>query len=272
MGSKDEFAGPRRRGTWLLLFAGFCSVVGWVSTSLLLLTGYTNSRHFATLSATVLTVARSLLFTSFIVVLAVVFLGWGLRRLKGIRGQARDVLIATTLFPSILLFPVLRYVGIGVIMLTPFCIAHARAAVLGPRIVQSARSPDDTCEAYVIDRPSIDGPNHHLYVRDSRQHETEVAALPEDVDFNKAIRWSPHGDVVVFRTHFSLIGYRVADGRKAEVTLGGERHWRKNGTFWVDYAAAKRLGEIAFPEPGSFRFRLEGTDLWQAVDFEGDRE
>ncbi len=272
MASIDESASPRRWVTWLLLFAGFCSVVGWISTNALLLTGYTNSRHFATLTATLLTVARGLLFTSFFPVCAAVFLAWGLRRLKRVGGRARDLLVAASLFPSILLFPVLRYVGVAVIMLTPFCLAQARAAVLGPPIVQSARSPDGACEAYVIDRPSIDGPNHHLYVRRDPRQAVKIAALPEDVDFNKAIHWSPHSDVVVFQTHFSLIGYRIADGRKAKVTLGGARHYRKNGTFWVDYEAAKRVGEIAFPEPGSCRYCLEGTDVWHVVDFDGDHE
>lgn len=268
MTASDESVRPGRRSTWLLLFLGFSSVAGWIGTNGLLLMNYTNSRHFATWEATLQTVTWSLICTSFLVVSAAVFLPWGLRRLRRMEAPARENLVASSLCPSILLSPILMYADVGVILLAPFCLAQVRALVLGPHVVQSVNAPDGKWAAYVIDRPCIDGPDHHLYVRCGRQPAVEVAALPEDVDFNKAIHWSPDSDVVVFQTHFSLIGYRIADRRKAEISLGGEPHWRKNGTFWVDYDAAKRVREVAFPEPGSFGYSLEGTASGQTVRFD----
>jgi YD repeat-containing protein len=267
MSSVDELAGPGRRSTWLLLFAGFSGVAGWIGANGLLLTHYTNGRHFTTGSATLRTVAWSLLCTSFFLALAGVALPWGLRRLRRMDVRTREVLVAASLFPSALLLPLLMYVGVGVILTAPFGLAYVHTLVLGPDIVQSTASPDGAYEAYVIDRPCLDGPDHHLYVRRGREPAVEVADLPEDVDFNKGIHWSPQSDVVVFQTHFRLIGYRVTDGRTAQVSLGGERHRRANGTFWVDYDAAKRVQEITFPDPGSFSYSLDGTTGAQSVHF-----
>ncbi|MBN1124598.1 MAG: hypothetical protein JXA82_06295 [Sedimentisphaerales bacterium] len=253
---------------WLLLFIGFCSAVGWISTSGLLLSNYTNHRHFADMTTTLSTIGGALLTSSFYLLVAAIFLPWGFYRLRRHEdARKKDALVAASLFPSIFLFPVLMYLGIAVIMFVPFGTAHLRFVVFGPNVVQSILSPDGMKEAYVVDAPSIDGPNHHLYVRITEGKPVEVAALPEDVDFNKKIHWSPQSDVVVFQTHFALIGYRIKDGQKTEVVLGGERHWRANGTFWVDYNAAKQVASISFPQPQSFAYRLEGQSDWLVPDF-----
>jgi hypothetical protein len=85
-----------------------------------------------------------------------------------------------------------------------------------------------------------------------------VANLPEDVDFNQEILWSPFNDLVVFRTWFKLIVYSPADGQLEEVVLGGERHYRDNGTFWVEYKNAKQPHGFQFPKPGVFSYQLKG--------------
>lgn len=50
--------------------------------------------------------------------------------------------------------------------------------------------------------------------------------------------------------------------------LGGEPHWRENGTFWVDYDGAKRVREVAFPDRDSFDYLLEGAASEQRVCFD----
>ena len=170
-------------------------------------------------------------------------------------------LIIKSLVPAAFLTPLLGVAGIATIILTPFAVAHARAFVAGPKIVQSADSPDGRFRACVVDKPSIDGPNHHLYVRDiASGTETFVTNLPEDVDFNREIIWSPHSDIVVFRTHFKLIAYAPESDTTQEVKLGGDYHWRRNGTFWVDYGGVKKPKDFQFPQAGVFSYRLEGTD------------
>lgn len=251
---------PSRGITWLLLFAGFCSIVAWVGTNVFLLTNFTNSRHFETFQAALGTVARNLLITSFLVILAALFLPPGLKRLRQTANKGRLVLGAVV--PSLILIPLLVIASIAVIMLTPYGLACARSVIFGPDIVQSVTSPDGRYIAYVVDKPSIDGPNHHLYVSvetDTKRRDQKIANLPEDVDFNKEIHFSQRSDMVVFQTHFKLIAASLSDFRTAQVKLGGDHHWRKNGTFWVDYEDVKKPVEITFPDADSFAYRLAGS-------------
>jgi hypothetical protein len=141
-----------------------------------------------------------------------------------------------------------------------------KAAFAGPSVVQSVFSPDGRFEAYVIEAPSIDPPNQSLFVRCDKVHSKRIAKLPEDVDSIQKIHWSPHSDVVVFQTLFSLIAAHVPDYKIVEIPLGGEWHWRKNGTFWVDYNDAKRIAAIEFPEQGAFSYRLEGSDESRVIE------
>lgn len=256
----DRKESPSRGITWLLLFAGFCSIVAWLGTNVFLLTSFTNSLHFETFQATLGTVARNLLITSFLVILAVLFLPRGLKRLRQTANKGRLVLGAVV--PSLILLPLLVIASIAAIMLAPYGLACARSVIVGPDIVQSVASPDGRYIAYVVDKPSIDGPNHHLYIRvptGTNATGRKIANLPEDVDFNKEIHFSPRSDMVVFQTYFKLIAASLSDFRTAEVKLGGDHHWRKNGTFWVDYDNVKKPVEITFPDADSFAYRLEGS-------------
>lgn len=249
---------PSRKFTWGLLFIGFCCLFGWLAMNFILLTQYTNWRHFADPAAIAGTLFMSLICSSFYAIIAAAALTWGGKRYKRI--QEKKHLIKASFIPAAVLTPVLGIAGVAVMLVTPFVFATVREFIAGPNIVQVADSPDGRYQAYVIDRPSLDGPNHHLFVKDIAADQSEfVTNLPEDVDFNKEIHWSPFNDIVAFQTHFKLIVYSYEDGTSEEVTLGGERHWRENGTFWVDYNDVLKLGNLQFPEPGTLTYQLEGN-------------
>lgn len=247
----------RRRLTWFLLFAGFCCVFGFLGANFVLLTNFTNSRHFESLSRVATTILFAVICSSFLLVFGGGALAWGFRRYR--RTVNRQDLISHALMGGLILSPVVTIAGMLVILMAPFVFGHVRQAVLGPKVVQSAVSPDGLCRAYVIDKPSIDGPNHHLYV-DAGGKKAFVTNLPEDVDFNKDIIWSPRSDIVVFSTHFKLIACAPATMQKQEVTLGGERHYRKNGTFWVDYGDVLQWTDLEFPQKGTVNYRIEGSE------------
>lgn len=263
---EPTFILKKRKLTWFLLFTGFCCLFGWLATNFILMTYFTNSRHYADPTIAFQTLLMALACSSFFAFFGVPVFLWARRRLR--RTERRKGLIVASLVPAALLTPLLGIAGMAVIILTPFAVAHARALAFGPKIVQTVDSPDGRYQAYVIDKPSIDGPNHHLYVRDrTSQNETFVTHLPEDVDYSRGIIWSPHSDIVVFRTHFKLIAYAPAVDQKQQVVLGGEYHWRKNGTFWVDYADVKKASDFEFPQTGVFSYRLDDTDEPSTLSF-----
>jgi hypothetical protein len=245
----------KRKLTWFLLFAGFCCVFGFLGANFVLLTNFTNHRHFESLWRVATTILFAVICTSFYLVLGGGALGWGIRRYR--RTVNRQDLISHALMGGLILSPVMTIGGMLVILMAPFVFGHLRQAVLGPKVVQSAFSPDGLSEAYVIDKPSIDGPNHHLYVKDAAGNTAFVTNLPEDVDYNKDIIWSPYSDIVVFSTHFKLIVCAPARRLKKEVTLGGERHYRKNGTFWVNYGDVLKWTDLEFPQQGTVSYRFE---------------
>ena len=182
--------------TWLLLFIGFSCLAGWIGTNGILLTQYTNSRHFENPTAVFSTIAFSLLTTSFLIIPATLFLIWGAWRLKKVTEKKK--LVIHSIVPAAILSPASSIAGMMIILFAPYCFAHIKTVLVGPNIVQSAISPDNFFEAYVIDKPSIDGPNHHLYVRNKVDQTCKfIANLPEDVDFNQKIHWSPESNVVL---------------------------------------------------------------------------
>lgn len=262
---------PQRILTWLLLFVGFSSITGWLGTNYILLTEFTNSRHFADFSATMGTILRSLITTSFFIVFAIVALGWGLRRLK--RTSKKTGLLGWSAIPPIVLTPIFTLVGLGLILFAPFWAGHVKAVVTGPDIEQSVISPDGNFEAFVVNKPSIDPPNQHLYLRqlnilgrkNGKGYNRKIAQLPEDVDRIEKIHWSPYSDVVVFQSYFSLIAVGLPDYGMVKIPLGGREQWRDNGTFWVDYDNVMRIEAIEFPSPGAFGYRLEGSEKARVI-------
>lgn len=255
------------RLTMALLFVGFCGIIGWVGSTCWMLHGWTNSRHWASPGSALLTIAGFSLSTSFFLVLALIGTGWGLKLLR--RSEYRRKFVVRSLVPAVVLSPGYILLGMVVVLSVPWWGSWVRAAFVGHKIVQSQWSPDGTFEAYVVDKPSFDPPNHHLYIRCKNVSFSEkVAELLEDVDSIRKIHWSPDSDIVVFQTWFSLIAVRVSDFKMVKIPLGGEKHWRTNGTFWVDYNDVRRPEIIEFPAHGTFGYRFESSNQSTTVKME----
>ena len=259
----DKRAGRR---TALLLFMGFSGVTGWVGATGWLLSGWTNSGHWATWTSTLRTVGTFGLWCSFFLVLALFGLPWGFRLLR--RSEHRGRLVVRALVPAVLLTPVYALVGSSVVLFAPYVSSMAYAVGSGPNVVESAVSPDGDYEAYVVDQPCIDPPNQALYIERSDQiHYVYVAQLAADVDSVREILWSPHGDVVVFHTRYYLFAVRVP-GYEA-VKIGTGREWTrtapgKRSTFTS--GPHLRAAEIGFPRAGAFSYRIEGAPESHTVD------
>ncbi len=248
----------------LLLFIGFCGIIGWLGTTCWVLQGWTNSRHWASWSTIVRTVSMCLLWTSFFLIFAAFGLTWGFRLLR--QSRQKKKVVVRSLVPAVVLSPAYILLGMVFILFMPLVGGWIKTAFAGPTIVQSVFSPDGRFEAYVIEAPSIDPPNQSLFIRRDKIHSKRIAKLPEDVDSIQKIHWSPDSDIVVFQTWFSLIAAHVPDYKTVEIPLGGEWHWRKNGTFWVDYNNVKRIAAIEFPKPGAFSYRLKSSDESKTVE------
>lgn len=250
----------------LLLFIGFCGIIGWFGTTCWMLQGWTNSRHWASGSTIVRTVTMCSLWTSFFLIFAAFGLPWGFRLLR--QSKQKKKVVVRSLVPAVVLSPAYILLGMVFILFMPLVGGWIKTAFAGPTVVQSVFSPDGRFEAYVIEAPSIDPPNQSLFIRRDKIHSKRIAKLPEDVDSIQKIHWSPHSDIVVFQTWFSLIAAHVPDYKTVEIPLGGEWHWRKNGTFWVDYNNVKRIAAIEFPKPGVFSYRSKSSDEFKTVEID----
>jgi len=259
----------QRKLTWLLLFVGFSSITGWLGTTWWLLDS-TNFRG-TNLWQVLQIIGNRSVWASFFLIFAILTLPWGLRRLK--RTDRKRGLLGWSAGPSLLLTPVFAVAGIFLIILVPLAAGYVKELVTGPDIEQSVISPDGNFEAIVVNKPSVDPPNQHLYVwqvsigsKKQAVYWKKIAQLPEDVDRIEKIHWSPYSDIVVFQTYFSLIAVAVPDYGMANIPLGGKEQWRDNGTFWVDYDNVMRIEAIDFPEPGAFSYRSEGADEPKVVE------
>lgn len=253
----------QRKLTWLLLFIGFSGITGWLGTTRWLI----DSTNFqgTDFRQVIKIVGYRSPWTSFFLLFAILTLPWGLRRLK--RTDRKRSLLAWSTVPPVLLTPVLALGGIALIILAPFCAGHVKAVLAGPDIEQSVISPDGKYEALVVNKPSFDPPNQHLYVwqvsigsKKQTVYWKKIAQLPEDVDRIEKIHWSPYSDVVVFQSYFSLIAVGVPDYGMVKIPLGGREQWRDNGTFWVDYDNVIHIEAIDFPESGAFSYQVEGSE------------
>ena len=253
--------------TMAFLFIGFCGIIGWVGTTCWMLQGWTNSGHWASPAMALRTIAGFSLSTSFFLVLALIGVGWGLKLLRA--SEHRRKFVVRSLVPAVVLSPAYIVLGMAVILSVPWWGGWVRAAFVGHRIVQSQWSPDGMLEAYVVDRPSFDPPNHHLYIRSKNvRYAEKIAELLEDVDKIQKIHWSPDSDIVVFETWFNLVAVHVSDYKMVKIPLGGEKHWRENGTFWVDYDNVRHPDVIEFPARGEFSYHFEGSNLLKTVAME----
>lgn len=96
--------------------------------------------------------------------------------------------------PLFLLFLVLGLVGVV------FSIGgYWRYLVSGPQEVMAKVSPNGEFNAFVLNSPSIDGPNQSLNIETADKREfLKIGDLVEDVDFIKEIIWAPDSRAVVF--------------------------------------------------------------------------
>lgn len=248
----------------LLLFVGFCGIIGWLGTTWWLLDN-TNFRGTDFWQVPRI-VGNHLLWSSFFLIFAAFGLLWGFRLLR--QRKRKKKVVVRSLVPAVVLSPAYILLGMLFIIFMPLIGGWIKTALAGPTIVQSVFSPDGRFEAYIIEVPSIDPPNQSLFVRRDKIHSKRIAKLPEDVDSIQKICWSPHSDIVVFQTYFGLIATHVPDYKTVKIPLGGEQHWRKNGTFWVDYNNVKQVAAIDFPWPGAFSYRFKGADALKTVEMD----
>ncbi len=250
-----------------LFFMGFCGIIGWVGSTCWMLHGWTNSRHWATLGTAIQTIIFFALPFSLFLLIALVSITWGVKLIKIHKEKSKFII--KPLVPAILLAPIYIFLGVTVFLTSPWWGGKVRAAIFGEKVVRSLFSDDGEYEAYVIDKPSFDGPNHHLYIRSTQDGSTRfIARLDEDVDSIQKIHWSPFNDIVVFESWFNLKAVRVSDYKMVNIQLGGERHWRKNGTFWVDYKDANHPEMIEFPAINQFGYRFKDANETKTVDLD----
>ena len=246
----------------VLLFIGFCGVIGWLGSTCWMVQGWMRPRHWASPPIAMIFI---IIFSLLSLVFALIGIPLGLRLLG--RSERKKKLVFRSLIPAVVLSPAYIFLGIAIIFSIPSWVGWVKAAFVGHNIVQSQLSPDGKHEAYVIDKPSFDPPNHHLYIRRNGVNYSEkIAQLPEDVDFIQEIHWSPYSDIVVFQTWFSLITVRVSDNKMLKIPIGGEKHWRKNRTFWVDYDDARQVAAIEFPKPDVFSYRFDGSEELKVIE------
>lgn len=259
----------RDRFTWLLLFVGFSGIVGWLGTTWLLLSNWTNSGQWATWGSTIKLIGFHSLISSFFLILAVLALPWGIRLLR--RSERKTSIVVRSLIPALVLSPLCAAMGIGTILCSPYVFAVVRAGVSGPVIVQSAYSPDGKFEAYVEEGPSIDPPNQSLFIqRRDGIHFIQIADLPEDIDSIREIHWSPYSDIVVFHTRYSLTAVSVPGYQTVRIPLGGEWTWTKptkRSTFSAG-APHFHVAAIEFPRKGAFSYLLEGSAKWRTIEMD----
>lgn len=181
--------------------------------------------------------------------------------LRGAVGHLRRLpragwLVLASVLPAVLV-ALLLVAGQFFLLLLP---QYASAIVNGPNVIHSARSPDGQFEAYVVDRPCIDGPAHALYVeRSDGLHFIQIADLPEDIDAVEKIVWSPSGDMVVFQTRFAIIIANVPTYETVKIPLGIE--WSRSkagrGSTFCTGGPRRTVQSISFPTPGVLAYRLD---------------
>ncbi len=250
-----------------VLFIGISGVVGWIATTWWMLLNGTNSGHWATWSMTFRTIGIFSLWCSFFLLFAVVGLPWGCALLRDCENKGR--ILTRVVVPSIILSPFYAILGFMAILFGPYLYALGSTLMNGPNVVQSLVSPDGSYEAYVIDSPSIDGPNQSLFIdRADGIHFLGIADLAEDIDSIDSIHWSPQSDIVVFKTHMNLYAVCLPSYETVRIYLGQEwrRTARERGSTFTSGGVRLHVQNIAFPEPGVVSYEIEGATKVQRLD------
>jgi hypothetical protein len=197
----------------------------------------------------------------------VIWIPWTLvlnrRQEKGLPLPARRTTVMC--YAMVVLLPFLFYAGVGVLFTVPFWIVDWMKSEAA-KTVKTAASPDGKWVAYVVGRPVLDGHTWQLYLKKAGEPKGwRVARLMGDVDWNDKIYWSPRGDVVLFKNHYSLFAIRPADLKSAAATVGARRAVRPNSTFSVDSRALAEVSEIKFSAGG-------GVDVEYTATLKGKSE
>ena len=250
-----------------VLFAGISGVVGWIATTWWMLSNGTNSGHWATWSMTFWTIGVFSLWSSFFLLFAVVGLPWGSTLLRGCENKRR--ILTRAVVPAIILSPLYAILGFMAILFGPYLYALGSTVVNGPNVVQSSASPDGSYVAYVVDSPSIDGPNQSLYIdRADGVHFLGIADLAEDIDSIDSIHWSPQSDTVVFKTRVNLYAVCLPSYKTVRIYLGREwrRTTRERGSTFTSGGIRLQVNHITFPEPGVVSYEIEGATQVQRLE------
>lgn len=254
----------------LLLFVGISGVAGWIVTTWWMLANGTNSGHWATWPVALRTIGMFSLWTSFFMIPALACLPWGGVLLRRCENKKR--VLARALIPAIVLMPVYAFMGFMMILFGPYLYACGSAMINGPNVVQSVVSPDGAFEAYVVDSPSIDGPNQSLYIdRSDGIHFLNVAGLAEDIDSIESIHWSPQSDIVVFKSYRNLFAVCLPSFKTVQIPFGAEwrRTARQRGSTFTSGGLRYHVGNIAFPEAGVVTYEIEETKEVKRLDLAG---
>ncbi len=251
----------------LLLFIGISGVLGWIATTWWMLSTGTNSGHWATWFIALRTIGLFSLWSSFFLVFAVVGLPWGGALLRGCENKKRVFTRAAV--PALLLTPFYAILGFIAVLFGPYLYACGSTMVNGQKIVQSVVSPDGSYEAYVVDWPSIDGPNQSLLIdRSDGIHFLSIADLAEDIDFIESIHWSPQSDIVVFETNRNLYAVCLPSYKTVRIYLGKEwtRTAKERGSTFSSGGVRLQVKNIGFPEAGVVSYEIEGASEVQRLE------
>lgn len=169
--------------------------------------------------------------------------------------------ISVVLLVLVLVLPISPY-GMMTLSMAKCMIGRAAA-------VMSVSSPDGGYIAYVEEKPSLDPPNQTLLVqRSDKSKFVPIAALAEDVDCIKEIKWSPDNAFVVFRSADYLTATRILDWKTVRIYLGHE--WvRSRPSEFSTFAAPlpHEVEQLDFSGKDTFSYRLKGEGESHVVSF-----
>jgi hypothetical protein len=169
---------------------------------------------------------------------------------------------------------ILAYIPIVIVLFSLWSTGYLRAVIAGPKIVQSASSPDGRYVAYVRDDPCIDPPSQSLVVeREDKTRFLPIARLAADVDSIKEIYWSPDSQIVVFSSRCYLTATRISDWQTIRIYLGKE--WMRSRPSRVStFCGAQPIRTVTAVEfrlPDIVAYRIDDQERWNTIEMNSDR-
>lgn len=190
-------------------------------------------------------------------------LGVAIARMR--RMENHGNIAAAPLILSLMLTPVFYFLSV----LTLFVVSDGWVRLTQPATtVLTVASPTRQFEAYVMNYPTIDEADQHLYLRGAGETQgREVGRLGwERIE---RIHWSPDGQMAVFQSPLRLVMVRTGDFKSRVILLdgkkltGGEEHYVPD-----DYRKFRKPTAIEFPRPGVmvYHYTLQGAEENETVD------